>query len=55
MDIELFALLQLIEVSKFVDFTSYLRRIFVAMGLDKDGKGSSYIQCYIIDITSRSS
>jgi hypothetical protein len=42
-DTKLFALLQIIKVSKFVDFTSYLTRIFVAMGLDMDGKGSSYI------------
>jgi hypothetical protein len=38
-----FALLQLIKVSKFTNFTFYLIGIFVAMGLDRDGKGSSYI------------
>jgi hypothetical protein len=38
-----FALLQLIKLSKFANFTIYLLGVFVAMGLDRDGRGSSYI------------
>jgi hypothetical protein len=38
-----FAMLQLIKFSKFSNFTIYLLGIFVAMGLDRDGRNSSYI------------